>query len=72
MSAIAEATFVDTAFDIGAQLCRDAIWSNNACNWLGDSMDPVLGEWRVVHRSFGADFYSGTSGVAMFLARLSR
>ncbi|HVR41698.1 MAG TPA: lanthionine synthetase LanC family protein [Thermoanaerobaculia bacterium] len=72
MSAIAEQTFVDTAFDIGAQLCRDAIWSNGECNWLGDSMDPILGEWRVVHRSFGPDFYMGTSGIAMFLARLSR
>lgn len=63
---------LDTAFDLGAQLCRDAVWSDGECNWLGDSMDPILGEWRVVHRSFGPDLYMGTSGVAMFLARLAR
>lgn len=72
MSAVAETTHLDTAFQIGAQLCRDAIWSGGACNWLGDSMDPILGEWRVVHRSFGPELYSGTAGMAMFLARLSR
>ena len=72
MSAVLESTYVDTAFDIGAQLCRDAIWSSGTCNWLGDSMEPILGEWRVVHRSFGPDFYLGTSGIAMFLARLAR
>lgn len=65
-------TYAETAWTIGIQLCRDAIWSGRECNWLGDSMEGVLGEWRVVHRAFGPDLYSGTAGIAMFLARLAR
>ncbi|HEX3582948.1 MAG TPA: lanthionine synthetase LanC family protein, partial [Thermoanaerobaculia bacterium] len=40
--------------------------------WLGDSMEAHAGEWKVAHKSFGADLYSGTSGIALFLARLYR
>lgn len=74
MSAVApqQQTFAEAAWTIGMQLCRDAVWAGRECNWLGDSMEPVLGEWRVVHRSFGPDLYTGTAGVAMFLARLAR
>ena len=72
MSAVGTEAFAETAWTIGMQLCRDAVWSDGACNWLGDAMEPLFGEWRVVHRSFGPDLYSGTSGIAMFLARLSR
>jgi lantibiotic modifying enzyme len=72
MSSVAQQTYLETAFEIGAQLCRDAIWSDGECNWLGDSMEPILSEWRIVHRSFRPDLYMGTSGIAMFLARLAR
>jgi len=62
--------FLEAANAIGADLCRDAIWEGKRCNWLGDSMEFVLGSWQVVHRSFGPDLYGGTSGVGLFLARL--
>ncbi len=62
--------FLEAAYAIGADLCRDAIWDGNRCNWLGDSMEFVLGGWQVVHRSFGPDLYGGTSGIGLFLARL--
>jgi lantibiotic modifying enzyme len=62
--------FLAAAWSIGAQLCRDALWADDRCNWLGDSMEFVDGDWRVVHRAFGADLYAGTSGIALFLARL--
>jgi len=62
--------FLDVAWSIGARLCRDAIWDGNRCNWLGDSMEAHGGEWKVAHKSFGTDLYSGTSGIALFLARL--
>ena len=62
--------FLDAAWSIGARLCRDAIWDGARCNWLGDSMEPHGGEWKVAHRSFGPELYSGTSGIALFLARL--
>lgn len=67
-----EALFLEAAFEIGARLCRDAIWDGGQCNWLGDAMEPHFGEWRVVHRSFGPDLYSGTAGIALFLGRLAR
>jgi lantibiotic modifying enzyme len=62
--------FLDVAWSIGALLCRDAIWDGDRCNWLGDSMEAHAGEWKVAHKSFGPDLYSGTSGIGLFLARL--
>lgn len=64
--------FLDVAWSIGTLLCRDAIWDHDRCNWLGDSMEAHAGEWKVAHKSFGADLYSGTSGIALFLAQLHR
>lgn len=63
--------YLDTADFIGAKLCRDAIWSGQRCNWFGV---PV----REMHRFVmleaqsicGSHFYEGTSGIAVFLARL--
>jgi lantibiotic modifying enzyme len=62
--------FLDVAWSIGTLLCRDAIWDGGRCNWLGDSMEAHAGEWKVAHKSFGPDLYAGTSGIALFLARL--
>jgi lantibiotic modifying enzyme len=62
--------FLEVVNAIGAGLVRDALWDGARCNWLGDVMELVLGSWQVVHRSFGPEFYGGTSGVALFLARL--
>lgn len=62
--------FLDAAWAIGMRLCRDAIWDGDRCNWLGDSMESHGGEWKVAHKSFGPELYSGTSGIALFLARL--
>lgn len=67
---MSEAKFLKAADSIGARLCRDAIWAGSRCNWLGDAMEFAEGRWQVVHRSFGPDLYGGTSGIALFLARL--
>ncbi|HEX8171895.1 MAG TPA: lanthionine synthetase LanC family protein [Thermoanaerobaculia bacterium] len=64
--------FLDVAWSIGARLCRDAIWDGDRCNWLGDSMEAYGGEWKVAHKSFGPELYSGTIGIALFLASLHR
>jgi lantibiotic biosynthesis protein len=64
--------FLDVAWSIGTLLCRDAIWDGDRCNWLGDSMEAHAGEWKVAHKSFGPELYSGTSGIALFLAQLHR
>ena len=60
--------FLDAAAFIAARLCRDAVWAGGRCNWLGDSIEFVGGQWAVAHRAFGPDLYSGTSGVALSLA----
>src|SRR5262252_8350865 len=63
-----EAKYLETADTIGARLCRDAIWSGNRCNWLGDSMEFVGSRWQVTHRIFGPELYHGTAGIGLFLA----
>jgi type 2 lantibiotic biosynthesis protein LanM len=67
---MANTTYLETADAIGARLCRDAVWSGERCNWLGDSMEFVESRWQVVHRAFGPELYNGTSGIGLFLARL--
>lgn len=64
------ASFLEAANLIGARLCRDALWDGARCNWLGDSMEFVDSAWTVAYRAFGPEVYSGTSGIALFLARL--
>ncbi len=64
--------FLDTAFAIGAQICRDALWHGRRCTWLGPSSEPVDGEWKVIPRTYGPELYHGTAGNALFLARLYR
>jgi lantibiotic biosynthesis protein len=63
--------FLEAADRIGSRLCRDAIFAGNRCNWIGASMEPVDGTWVIVQRTFGADLYAGTSGIALFLAHLA-
>jgi len=64
------ALFLETAASLGARLCRDALWAGGLCNWTGFAMESLGGRWRQVHRAYGGDLYGGTSGIALFLARL--
>ena len=63
---------LDTAVSIGRRLCRDAVWSNGQCNWLGWAMEPHGGQWVSVHRAMGSQLYDGTAGIGLYLARLAR
>jgi type 2 lantibiotic biosynthesis protein LanM len=65
-----ETNFLETANSIGAKLCRDALRDGRRVNWMGDSSELIGGNWTVAHRALGPDLYNGTSGVALFLARL--
>jgi lantibiotic modifying enzyme len=64
------ALFLETAATLGARICRDALWGDGVCNWIGFSMENLGGRWRHVHRAYGGELYSGTSGIALFLAHL--
>lgn len=63
--------FLTTADAIGTRICRDALWAGERCNWIGAALTVVDGAWQTVQGSLGADVYGGTSGVALFLARLA-
>jgi lantibiotic modifying enzyme len=62
--------FLEAAGAIGARLAGEALWSGRRCNWLGDAMEFVDGQWQVVHRTCGVSLYDGTAGIALFLSRL--
>jgi lantibiotic biosynthesis protein len=62
--------FAETAARIGARIARDAVWAGRRCTWFGATLDLVGGNWAGVERTLGPDLYGGTSGVALFLARL--
>lgn len=62
--------FIETAASLSAKVCRDALWANERCNWIGPIMEPLGGRWQQVHKVFGPEFYGGTSGVALSLATL--
>jgi len=72
MTVAKDEAFLETAAALGRRLSRDALWAGQRCNWLGDSMEFVDNTWSVVHRALGPDLYGGTSGIALFLARLHR
>jgi lantibiotic modifying enzyme len=57
----------DAAVEVGAHLCRTAVWHEDRCTWTGDDTD---GAGEACHRSMGPDLYGGTTGIAWFLAHL--
>ena len=46
--------FLDAASRIGRRLCRDAVWSEGRCNWLGWAMEPHGGQWVTRHRPWAS------------------
>ncbi|WP_347069980.1 lanthionine synthetase LanC family protein [Flavobacterium sp. WV_118_3] len=62
--------FLETAWDIACELIKSSIWQGDSCTWQGYSMEAVNGKYEGILRTFGADIYSGTSGIALFLAAL--
>lgn len=66
------ARFLAAAERIGRRLCRDALWSDGRCTWLGWAMEPRAGQWVTAFRAMATNLYDGTSGIGLFLARLAR
>jgi class II lanthipeptide synthase len=63
--------FLETAERIGRRLCRDAVWANDRCNWLGWALELRGGQWVAAYRAMGSNLYDGTSGIGLFLATLA-
>ena len=55
---------------IQRHLVHEAYWNNDRCSWIGpygaDGTAYSAGSWKAI----GSDLYSGSSGVALFLAHL--
>ncbi|MBK7854271.1 MAG: hypothetical protein IPJ79_04605 [Bacteroidetes bacterium] len=65
---IKKADYINTAFEIGATLCRTAIWYNDSCNWVDLKFNERT--TKFYHSPMPADFYEGTAGIAFFLNNL--
>ena len=59
--------YLEMADRLGARICRDAIWDSARCNWVAG-----YGHEELVYRALDPSVYTGTSGIALFLGRLSR
>jgi type 2 lantibiotic biosynthesis protein LanM len=62
--------FLQAADRIGYELCREAMWAGDRCNWLGWSTEPIGQSYTPVYRALSPSLYNGVSGVALFLATL--
>jgi hypothetical protein len=68
--------FLDEARRIGDYLCRSAHWDTERrfCNWMGRSaiaeVQRIGGPITPTQAALGPDFYSGSAGVALYLAQL--
>lgn len=63
-------SFLETAFQIGVSLARDARWHADQCSWFGPGLEEINGVMTPVYRTLGPEFYAGTSGIAWFLRDL--
>lgn len=62
--------YLEIANRLGNALCRDAVWDQARCNWLGWGQEMQGQRLTPVYKACAADLYSGTSGIALFLAQL--
>jgi lantibiotic biosynthesis protein len=63
---------LDVAAAIGVELCREAIWHEGRCAWLGALTDgDARARGRLARGSLDAGLYAGTAGVGLFLAELA-
>jgi lantibiotic modifying enzyme len=67
--------FLEASVRIGNRIVRDAFWYADRCNWVRTLPRESGHEGQragTVYRCLGPELYSGTSGVALFLAELYR
>ena len=64
--------YVDVARAMADHLVKDAIWHDGRCTWMGPRPAPMGNGNAVRQPSYGVvgpDVYSGTAGIALFLAQ---
>jgi lantibiotic modifying enzyme len=62
--------FLHAAATLGHRVCGGALRDGGGWAWEGPLPWQEAGEWGWRTRPLGADLYSGTAGIALFLARL--
>jgi len=71
--AVTQSSLLTAATAIGSSLCTSAFWHEGRCNWVGrsprEAPDPSQPLTPTV-TALGPELYSGTAGVALFLAQL--
>lgn len=70
LNSIHKSLYLEIANRLGNALCRDAVWDQARCNWLGWAQEMHGQRLTPVYKACGADLYSGTTGIALFLAEL--
>jgi lantibiotic modifying enzyme len=73
MSSTPPSNCFEASVRIAARIVEEAIWHGQLCNWVGaqplERMRPGH-NGELTYRALGPELYSGTSGVALFLAEL--
>lgn len=62
--------YIKAAITLARAICRDAIWSNGSCNWIGSSNEDFYGMPKPYAKALSSNFYDGTAGIAFFLTAL--
>ncbi|MFN8290241.1 MAG: lanthionine synthetase LanC family protein [Chitinophagaceae bacterium] len=62
----------EAALQIALGICRDAIWQDHRCNWIGTGTEDHYGMPKGYARALSANFYDGLSGIAWFLLHLQQ
>ena len=62
--------FLETAQNIGNKLCKQSFWYDSKCNWIGRTLDEIITSGSRSCKALSPDIYTGTSGIALFLANL--
>ncbi len=55
------------ALSIALGICRDAVWQDKRCNWIGSGSEENYGMPRGYARALNPYFYDGIAGIAWFL-----
>jgi len=61
---------LEAAERIGRRFVDEAVWDGDLCNWISPTPTDLSVRSPATYDALKADLYNGTSGVAMFLARL--
>ena len=61
--------YLEEAQSIAVDICKDAVWYQDMCNWIGQEHDHQgSSSPQLISTNLNGSLYDGTTGVALFLA----